>query len=129
MKPNVKPVHIHPFMHTFTHRRVVSHARRQAVRQEQSGGGVSLRDTSTLDQTINLPVTNQHALLPEPHAAISLCQHRESSPVARASAGRNVFSYRDRIVNEVQLNNNPHIDSLPIPLRCGGIVTLKGGEV
>ena len=48
----------------------IHHARRQPARREQLGGGVLLRDTSTLsDRTNNLPVTSQPVPPPEPHVA------------------------------------------------------------
>ena len=69
--------HIHPFMHTFTHRRRRSQPRRataQLVRSDQ-GEGVSLRGHllhtrlggGAGDRTSNLPVTSRPALPPEPH--------------------------------------------------------------
>ena len=55
--------HIHPFIHTFTRQWRCQPCRVTASRQEQSGWGVSLSDTSTLggagDRTSNLPVTSQ----------------------------------------------------------------------
>ena len=49
--------------------RCMHHAGRQPARREESGRGVSLRDTSTRD-TINLLVTSQPILPPQPHAAL-----------------------------------------------------------
>ena len=78
------PPSIHPFMHTFTHRRRCQPCKATA----SSSGAVRVRclaqghlDTllgGARDQTSNLPVTSQRALPPEPHAALvqGLCVRR-----------------------------------------------------
>ena len=68
---------IHPFLHTFTHRRHVN-ARQQPARREQLGLGVAQGHLNTElggagDRTSNLPVISPPTLPPEPHAAPVIC--------------------------------------------------------